>query len=80
MTFAHLAEWDMGASQADMCGSNNGNARSSVDIATDFGIHIFPLLGEEGQDLLQPGLGSRIQWGSCLRHALRYFFFYFLHL
>jgi hypothetical protein len=38
-------------------GLNYGNAHPSTDIATNLGVQCLPLLGKEGQNLLQQGIG-----------------------
>jgi hypothetical protein len=39
---AHLAGWDARASQAEVSGSDDGNAHTSVDIATHVRVRLLP--------------------------------------
>jgi hypothetical protein len=52
-TNAHLAGLDTGSSQAEICGSDNGNTHSSIGIATRDRVRVLPLFSQERGALLQ---------------------------
>ncbi len=50
---AHLACRDARPAEAEVGGSNNGNAHSSIDVAADLTIGLLPFLGKQGGQLFQ---------------------------
>jgi hypothetical protein len=83
-TIAHLRRRDTGDGVADVCGSNNGNTHSSIDITTHYP-HDFPHLSgwtassRTAQLPCLPGHRWRPRWSesTTLRNTSpRYFFFF----
>jgi hypothetical protein len=40
VTIVYTTGWDTGTSQAEVCGSDNGNAHASIDRATSFRVRL----------------------------------------
>jgi hypothetical protein len=45
---AHFARWNARSTDAKMGSSENGDTRTSIDTAADFGAGFLPLLGKHG--------------------------------
>jgi hypothetical protein len=54
---AHFSRWNIMSTDAEMSGSDNGNAHASIDIAANFGAGLLPLLGEHGRHFPRQDLG-----------------------
>ncbi len=54
-TVAHLTRGDTRSTETHVCGPDDGDTHTSIDIATDLGIRLIPLLRNHGGEMLKEG-------------------------